>query len=117
MTVDAYAGAARGWAMGAELVYGPIAAQLLDLCPHRLTGRVVLDVGAGTGAASALLSEHGARPVAVDFSREMLAWTAAPRPPGAVADVTALPLAAKAVDDSVAAFVLNHLTDPGRGFA
>ena len=47
----------------------------------------------------------------------MLAWQAAARPPCTVADICTLPLSAGAVDDSVAAFVLNHLSDPGAGLA
>jgi len=36
MTADHYAAAGRGWATGAELVYGPIAAELITLSPHPL---------------------------------------------------------------------------------
>jgi ubiquinone/menaquinone biosynthesis C-methylase UbiE len=87
------------------------------MSPHPLAGRIVLDVGAGTGAASAALRVRHARTLAVDLSAAMLAWQASARPPCAVADVLALPLAAGSVDDSVAAFVLNHLTHPESGFA
>jgi ubiquinone/menaquinone biosynthesis C-methylase UbiE len=97
-------------------VYGPIAAELVALCPHKLEGRTVLDTGAGTGVASVTLCAHGAHPIAVDFSFEMLAWNVAARPPAAVADICALPLADNAVDDSVSAFVLNHLVEPVAGF-
>ena len=47
----------------------------------------------------------------------MLAWNAAARPSCAVADIRALPLAAASVNDTVAAFVLNHLTDPATDLA
>ena len=117
MTVDHYAGAARRWASGAALVYGPIAQQMVAMSPHPLAGRVVLDSGAGTGAASVALADLGARTVAVDFSYEMMVWSSVGRPPGAVADIRALPLVTDAVDDSVAAFVLNHLVDPTTGFS
>jgi ubiquinone/menaquinone biosynthesis C-methylase UbiE len=99
------------------LVYGPIAAELVALCPHPLPGRTVLDAGAGTGAASAALAAAGARIVASDLSWDMLAWEAAARPPCAVADIRFLPFASGSVDDTVAAFVLNHLTDPAAGLA
>lgn len=46
----------------------------------------------------------------------MLAWNAAARPPCAVADIRALPLAASSVDDSIAAVVLNHLTERCRAW-
>jgi hypothetical protein len=53
----------------------------------------------------------------VDLPAGVLAWNAAIRPPCAVADICTLPLATEAVDDSVAAFVLNHSTDPVPGLA
>jgi ubiquinone/menaquinone biosynthesis C-methylase UbiE len=114
---DHYVRSGERWALGAELVYGPIAAELVGASPHPLAGRIVLDAGAGTGAASAALRRRRARPLAVDLSAGMLAWHAASRPPCAVADVRALPLGTRSVDDAVAAFVLNHLTDPDAGLA
>lgn len=47
----------------------------------------------------------------------MLAWNARARPPCAVADIRALPLAAGRVDAAVAAFVLNQLVLPSAGLA
>jgi SAM-dependent methyltransferase len=114
VSVDHYAGAARRWAEGATIVYGPIAHQLLASSPHRLSGRLVLDAGAGTGVASTALAHLGARVMAVDLSADMLAWDAPARPPAVVADVTRLPLADNSIDDVVAAFVYNHLTHPER---
>lgn len=116
MSVDHYAGAGRRWALGASLVYGPIAAELIAMSPHALAGHRVLDAGAGTGAATAALAVAGAHPIAMDLSIDMLAWNATSRPPSAVADICALPLSDGCVDDVVAAFVLNHLDDPGLGF-
>jgi len=115
MRTDHYARSGRRWALGAELVYGPIAAELVAMSPHSLAGRTVLDAGAGTGAASSALTAQHARVLATDLSAGMLAWDAATRPPCAVADIRALPLADGSVDDTVAAFVLNHLTDPVPG--
>lgn len=117
MSVDHYAGAARRWALGATIVYGPIARELLSTTPHSLAGRTVLDVGAGTGVAGQPLIEAGARPIAVDLSFDMLAWGANRRPPAVVGDVTRLPLPDAAVDDAIAAFVFNHLVDPVAGLA
>jgi SAM-dependent methyltransferase len=117
VSVDNYAGSARRWAEGATIVYGPLAHQLLAASPHSLSTRTVLDIGAGTGVASTLLSERGARPLALDLSLDMLAWSAKQRPPAVVADVTQLPLVDDAVDDSVAAFVYNHLVNPAPAFA
>jgi len=115
MRADHYARSGRRWALGAELVYGPIAAELVAMSPHSLAGRTVLDAGAGTGAASSALTVQHARVLATDLSAGMLAWDAATRPPCAVADIRALPLADGSVDDTIAAFVLNHLTDPVPG--
>ncbi len=115
MPEDHYALSGPRWALGAELVYQPIAAALVATSPHPLTGRIVLDAGAGTGAASAALRQRRARVLAMDLSAAMLSWHAPTRPPCAVADIRALPLPAGAVDDCVAAFVLNHLTDPAAG--
>lgn len=112
-----YAGAARQWALGATLVYGPIAAELVAMSPRPLAGRTVLDAGAGTGAVSAVLAARGARPVAADSCFDMLAWHASARPPAVVADIRALPMRAGSADGAVAAFVLNHLADPAAGFA
>ena len=117
MPVDRYAASGPRWALGAELVYRPIAAAMVATSPHRLTGRTVLDAGAGTGAASAALLQRGATVLALDLSFAMLAWQAASRPPCAVADIRQLPLAAGAADDAAAAFVLNHLSDPVAGLA
>jgi SAM-dependent methyltransferase len=114
---DHYAGAAASWADDVSLVYAPLAAELVRRHPGPLTGRVVLDAGAGTGLVGAELVRAGARALAADLSPAMLRWRAAERPPAVVADVTALPLATSAVDGAVAAFVLNHLPRPQSGLA
>ena len=106
-----YEGAAAAWADGAELVYGPLADALLARAPE-VAGRVVLDVGAGTGAVSRRLVAAGANAVAVDASWPMLAHQASSRPPAVVGDISRLPLVDDAVDGAAAAFVLNHLADP-----
>ena len=92
MAADHYAASGTRWALGAELVYRPIAAALVATSPHRLSGHIVLDAGAGTGAASAALRRCGAQVVATDLSPAMLAWQQAARPPCAAADIRALPL-------------------------
>lgn len=109
---DRYRGAGHRWATGASLVYGPIAAELVACSPHPLGGRLVLDAGAGTGAASAALLARGARPVAVDLSADMLRASTAVGRARVVGDVCALPIASAAMHDAAAAFVLNHLADP-----
>jgi ubiquinone/menaquinone biosynthesis C-methylase UbiE len=106
-----YEGAARTWAEDAEIVYGPLADALLERAPE-LAGKLVMDVGAGTGAVSRRLVFAGARAVAVDASLPMLAHQASSRPPAVVGDVSRLPFADDTVDGAAAAFVLNHLADP-----
>ena len=106
-----YEGAAAAWADGAELVYGPLADALLARAPA-VAGRVVLDVGAGTGAVSRRLVAAGASAGAGDASGPMLAHRASSRPPAVVGDISRLPLVEGAVDGAAAAFVLNHLADP-----
>ena len=106
-----YEFAAPGWVDGAERVYGPLADALLARAPD-VVGRVVLDLGAGTGAVSHRLVGAGAHVVGVDASWPMLAHRAASRPPGVVGDIARLPLLGGAVDGAAAAFVLNHLADP-----
>jgi SAM-dependent methyltransferase len=109
---DHYAGTAPGWARSVSRVYGPLARDLVAAAPHALAGRIALDLGTGTGLVSAALLAAGARPVALDRSPDMLRWHRAQRPPAAVADATRLPLRTDAVQDSFAAFLLNHLPDP-----
>lgn len=109
---DHYAGTAEGWARSASLVYGPLANDLVAAAPHPLVGRLTLDVGAGTGLVSTALLAAGARPVALDFSLDMLSWHRGDRPSAVVADVNGLPLRTDSVDDAFAAFVLNHLPEP-----
>jgi SAM-dependent methyltransferase len=76
----------------------------------------VLDVGAGTGAASrAALAAGATAVVAVDAAAGMLAYDAASRPPAAAGDALALPFSDRSFDAAVAAFSLNHLTDPAGG--
>jgi demethylmenaquinone methyltransferase/2-methoxy-6-polyprenyl-1,4-benzoquinol methylase len=98
-------------------VYQPLATELVRRIPHPLRSRLVLDAGAGTGLGSAELARVGARPIAVDRCQGMLAWERSNRPPAVVGDVTRLPLRDGAVDDVLAAFVLNHLDDPAAGLA
>lgn len=113
MTEPSYSDPAA-WSAGPDRVYRRFAEAAATTLPGPLAGRLALDVGAGTGAMSRALARRGARTIAMDLSEPMLrAGTA----PAAVADLTALPVAAGAVDVAAAAFVLSHLPDPLAGLA
>lgn len=105
----AYRGAATRWAGDVSVAYAPMARHLIARSPFELCGSLVLDAGAGTGAASAALGAASARVVAVDFERTMLQFDSARRPPCVVGDITSLPLRTGVFDAVVAAFVLNHI--------
>ena len=112
----AYSDTGGVWEQGPARVYDRLAAVLIDRSPVPLGGGRVLDVGAGTGAASrAALAAGAAKAVAVDAAFGMLAHQAAARPPAVVGDALALPFARSAFDATVAAFSLNHLTSPADG--
>ncbi len=110
---DAYSATGGAWEGGPARVYDRLAEVLVARSPVSLRGARVVDVGAGTGAASrAALAAGAARVVAVDAALGMLAHQAQARPPAVVGDAYALPLATSSFDAAVAAFSLNHLRDP-----
>lgn len=112
----AYSDTGGGWEQGPARVYDRLAAVLIDRSPVPLDGGRVLDVGAGTGAASrAALAAGAAKAVAVDAAFGMLAHQSTARPPAVVGDALALPFARSAFNATVAAFSLNHLTSPAAG--
>jgi SAM-dependent methyltransferase len=100
------------WASGRDPVYEALSAAVLAEQAERLDGRLVLDVGAGTGATSRALAALGSRPVAVDSSWPMLQHGRLSRAPAIVADACALPMGDDTVGATVAAFVLSHVVDP-----
>lgn len=111
-----YSDTGGAWEQGPARVYDRLAAVLVDRSPVPLGGGRVLDVGAGTGAASrAALAAGAAMAVAVDAAFGMLAHQAGARPPAVVGDLLALPFAGAAFDATVAAFSLNHLRCPAAG--
>lgn len=100
------------WESGADPIYERLATSAIRSVPHSLSGRTVLDIGAGTGATSrAILNSHG-WPLAVDLSHPMLAHGRERRPPAVVADATQLPIASAAVGGAVAGFCLSHVERP-----
>ncbi len=114
----AYSATGEAWHRGPGRIYDRLARVLVATSPVPLEGARVIDVGAGTGAASRAVLAAGARAVvAMDAAFGMLAHSAGDRPPAAVGDLLALPFADAAFDAAVAAFSLNHLTQPAAGLA
>ena len=108
----AYNRSADAWTGGPEAVYDRLAEVLLASSPVPLEGARVLDVGAGTGAASRAALGAGARSVvAVDVAESMLRGLAGRIHP-VLADASRLPFAAGSFDLVVAAYCLGHLPDP-----
>ncbi len=105
--------AAAAYPTHIEPVFSALAApwvQALDLPP----GARVLDLGAGTGAASRLAKLAGAHPTALDFSLTML--RAGERVfPAVCGDMHALPFPAARFDAALAMLAFNS-TDPTRAF-
>jgi len=112
---DAYSAGASAWADGPIRIYATLADLLVASSPIELSGQRVLDLGAGTGAASRPAVAAGAEVVAVDTALGMLQLDRDARPPGIVGDALALPLRPRSFDAVVAAFSLNHLDPPARG--
>ena len=83
-----------------------------------LQGRLVVDVGCGTGRFTQALQQQGARTVGVDLDPGMLT-VAAERAAGPwlVADAARLPFGDQAFDLAVAVTVLEFVADPGRVLA
>lgn len=113
MTIsDAYSATGAAWRDGPERVYQRLADALVEASPVSLAGEVVLDVGAGTGAASHSIRRAGGRPLALDVADGMLRVDQDERPPAAVADARHLPIASGSCAAAVAAFCFTHLPDP-----
>ena len=114
-----YDAAADDWDAGPGPIYEPLARALVAAAPVSLTGRAVLDLGAGTGAAGRAAIAAGARQVvAADLSIAMLRRhalkatdaTGAPACYPVAADAAALPFRDDCFDLVLTAFCLNHLT-------
>ncbi len=104
-----YDGLARVWDMAAGLVYKPLASSLVQASPVTLAGKLVLDLGSGTGTVAQALAARRARVVVADCSVGMVVhghergWMAI------AADALALPVRNGSFDAVMAGFLLNHL--------
>jgi SAM-dependent methyltransferase len=113
----AYDAAASDWDGGPGQMYRELARALVTQPGVPVTGRRVLDLGAGTGAAgAAALAAGAAQVVAADIAPGMLRRCQAPLRPVA-ADATALPFRDGSFDLVVAAFCLGHLGSVPGGLA
>jgi SAM-dependent methyltransferase len=112
----AYSVTGAAWQAGPGRIYDRLAEEVVGRLPGGVVGRRMLDVGSGTGAASRAAVTAGATlVVATDVALGMLRDDAAVRPPAALADAVSLPFRDSTFDAVVAAFTLNHLTDPAAG--
>ena len=110
-----YDAAAGDWAGGPGPMYAALARSLVAAAPVPLAGRLVLDLGAGTGVAGrAALAAGARRVVAADLSEGMLRRG---RGTPVVADAVALPFRDGRFDLVLAAFCLNHLDRVEDGLA
>ena len=105
---------AEAWLIGAHPAYQRLADALVRLAPPDWMGRLVLDLGAGTGTASNALRARGVNPVALDAAPAMLvlARTLMPDLTMVAADAFRLPFADATFDGAVSAFCINHAEDP-----
>jgi SAM-dependent methyltransferase len=111
-----YDAAAQEWADGPGPMYENLARVLVAAASVPLAGRLVLDLGAGSGVAGrAALAAGARRVVAVDLSEGMLRRGGGGRP--VAADAVALPFRDGSFDLVMAAFCLNHLGSLGAGLA
>lgn len=112
----AYSATGGAWQRGPGRIYDRVAETVVARSPVSLAGTAVLDVGAGTGAATrAVVRAGAAHVVAVDVAVGMLAHDAAARPPAVGADALSLPFRERAFGAAIAAFSLNHMADPVNG--
>jgi len=113
---QAYSATGAAWQHGPGRVYDRLAEAVVAESLVPLGGRTVLDLGAGTGAATRAVMAAGGTSIAADLAVGMLR-AIEPRVPSTVADARALPFADRSLDGVVAAFALNHLPDPHRALS
>jgi SAM-dependent methyltransferase len=80
-------------------------------------GRVLADVGGGTGNYAAALAVEGWEPLVIDRSRSMLALAAAKGLRTIEGDAHSLPLENESIDALTLISVLHHLDDPAIALA
>ncbi len=111
----AYSTGGTAWAAGPSRVYAQLADLLVHASPVSLAGRLMCDVGSGTGVASHAAIAAGAHVIATDAAPGMLEVEHMQRPPAVVADATRLPFPDHGFGGVIGAYVYNHLEDPIAG--
>jgi SAM-dependent methyltransferase len=111
---EAYDVTGLRWELGPGRIYNRLSERVVACSPVPLASRRVLDLGAGTGAASRAIAAVGGAPVALDPAFGMLGAGRSARPPAIQGDALDLPLRTDSLGGAVASFSLNHLTDPVR---
>jgi SAM-dependent methyltransferase len=108
----AYDATGPAWQQGpGRIIYDRLAAVVVERSPSMDEASLVLDLGAGTGAATRAIRRTGARVVALDAAFGMLAGGGRDAV-SCVGDATALPFPDGLFTSVVAAFALNHLVTP-----
>jgi SAM-dependent methyltransferase len=113
---SAYAGTADAWASGPGRLYEALARVIVAAYPAPVLDQRVLDAGAGTGAASVALREHGVRVTALDSAPDMVAHLRTSGFDAVIGDLRFLPFEDGSFDGVVAAFSISHV-DPTRALA
>ena len=108
----AYEGIADAWADGPSRVYDRLSEAVVAEYPDGVAGRYVLDIGAGTGAASRAVIRSGGRVTAVDAAADMVEHMRARGLHAVSGDLLALPFDDELFDGAIAAFAISHVADP-----
>jgi len=113
----AYEGAGAAWARGPSRLYDRLAGLVVESLGVDLRGRVVLDVGAGTGAPCRALAAAGATAIAFDASADMLTHTRGSAMLAVIGDMLSLPFLDGSFDAALAGFSISHILAPERALA
>lgn len=109
---EAYGASASAWDRGPSRLYDELARLIVEPQAGELAGRLVLDVGSGTGALCRALRSVDATPIALDVSAAMLARTRGAASLAVIGDMLALPFLDSAFDAALAGFSLSHVETP-----
>ena len=109
--VAAYDATGPTWQQGPGRIYDRLAAIVVERCPTLDATSLVLDLGAGTGAATRAIQRTGAQVVAFDAAFGMLAHGRRDSV-SCLGDANRLPFTDDAFTAVIAAFSLNHLATP-----